>query len=884
METIQTTEAVTSELWQALAEGRYDAALEMGVARYGESPKDDDLAFALLAARMRSPAMVRIHRGEAVSKPTDEVADLIKNEHLLCRVLRSLSDNLVKGKLCEYLLLVMDSFLQKPKAQVSAWIDENGGMLRGFICRMIPIAIKNGAKRAYYLAKGADLLLCHEVYDEARVLYEYALKHGASTVECRLGILLCALNVRKEEEIATSELFEEKMPEYTALLGALSKHKSKKRHFEGLAEQNAKSRAGLSDAPKKQKAHFRLTRELVCSVVKWGARLFTALFVLFMLAFGGGALFMEIVRSVPFLSGIGEGGWFLEIFSSFILLALVLNTGAALGMTTNLSVALRALAGVICRNDDYDYHFPYSTRRRTFLMSVNLLLCWAVRLFGEQFARHTVMPGGWSFILAFVMGALALAFSFYVFHIIVIRCEQNDVCMDGDSRGSEIGFDLLLSGLFVCLGCAYLFVKTKEGTLTFTGFESFALILSGVIGAAFLLSGIAVKITFYVIDSKKSIYGIWLADEAPFSHVLLSSALVLVVYRSLFYGELLWHWAFVVILGIAALACLLPTLITDSRKNIVCLLPIFVSSVFACVLMAFQRVAVRYDFTSVAGDFLFLLPKSTEALSPEVTFVCTTAVAVFFWSTLIVLMLPRFVGFVWVRILALPLRLLRLKPSISEMVCDAFPRSLPKKLFFAAVLGAVSLGLRHLLCFLPSLLGSDINPELLHILMIAISVLVCYLVAVLFFWFVKKLESVGDTFFERGEKERRWTFGYHISNVSVVTLALGVLNLVQRAQGAASPVPEQIVNCFLIIGSVFVLFIGVMLRISGNNIGDEGILNVERYFGFVYAGLAILVGVVGYLLGASYLIFIPLGALLLNIALGIWISFAYFDNPRSWWN
>ena len=213
-EELEAVDIYTAELKRLLRAMSYDAAMELAITCYGDAPESRSYAFALLAARMRSVSLSSIYAGETVNKTTDEMLELIKNEHLLLRILNSVTDNLEKGRLCNYTILVIDGFLNKPKEQLAGWISENARALKDFACRIIPQVAKKVERRGEYFIKFAELLQHHEMYDEARVLYEQAERGEYSAVDCRLGVLLCVLNAQSEKEIATAELFDEELPEY----------------------------------------------------------------------------------------------------------------------------------------------------------------------------------------------------------------------------------------------------------------------------------------------------------------------------------------------------------------------------------------------------------------------------------------------------------------------------------------------------------------------------------------------------------------------------------------------------------------------------------------------------------------------------------------------
>jgi hypothetical protein len=189
-EELEVNDPYAAELRRLLVAKNYDAALDLAITCYGDAPESRSYAFALLAARMRSASLSSIYAGETVNKTTDEMLELIKNEHLLLRILNSVTDHLEKGRLCNYAILVIDGFLEKPKEQLAGWIGENAHALADFICRLIPLVAKNVERRGEYFKRCAELMHRHEMYDEAKALYEQAARYECSAIDCSLFSLL----------------------------------------------------------------------------------------------------------------------------------------------------------------------------------------------------------------------------------------------------------------------------------------------------------------------------------------------------------------------------------------------------------------------------------------------------------------------------------------------------------------------------------------------------------------------------------------------------------------------------------------------------------------------------------------------------------------------
>ena len=861
----------------ALVSRNYDEALFFGLVCYGDAPADERCALALLAARMRSRDLTEVLRGNSVGKTEDDLLELIKNEHLLLQILSSVTDNLAKGKLCEYTVLVIERFLSKPKEQLSGFMRENPVALKEFICRTLPLVLKNVGRRGYFFEKYADLLLTHEAYDEARALYEHSLKYEGEPIACRLGILLAALNIQSEAELETAKLFDPQMQEYNDLLLACQKNKRKRRYYEELGAKNQQKHADSHDGKGFQLHLGRISSDTLRKIGVWCARLVSLLFVAFMLAYNGGALFFELLESVPFL-GAREGGLFCDFFNLFILIAFVLNVGNALGMTTNLGSLMRLLTQLIFHYRDASYDLPYSPRKRTMLMSMNLLLCFGVKLFGEQFALHTPLPAGWEAVFGIVMGALATAFIFYIFQLLVVVCEDAQV---GKEEEDALGFGLMIGGLGFLLGSITLYVKAPIALPML--FEDYVLVIFAVLGVLLLLSGAVYRLVAHI----RSEYGHNLNDEPALLYLSLASAIAIFTYRVFFFGEISWHWAFIIVLGFFALANLIPMLIRREWEKFDILQPLLWGMLIVSILIALQYTVLRYDFTPLLMDYQKLLPTVDSYEQSEVVRSAMTICSVFYSVNLVVLLLPAFVSYAFIRVVCFPLRILRIKPSFLEMNYDFYARAIPRKLFVCTVLSVAFFGARHLLVFLSGFLLSEIGPTVAKGVMIAVSVILSYLAMMLVYYLMKwTRETFANTLFEWDDRERLWTIGYHIHNISAITLTLGILRLLEMKDMTGVSRAESLISYFMIGASALLVVLSILMRIAGkkgySGGAEEEINATELGLGFTYLGLALVFGVLAYLIGAESLI-LPLGAVAVSACLGVFAGFANFKAAEDWW-
>ena len=400
-----------ASIWEALAAKKYESAEKQALLYYAKDPQSEELTLAILAARTGSEALVKIHEGKTVSKVSDDLPLFIKNTVLLERMLL-LSGKDKRAPLFEYVRGLLEHTAFVKNAMSDSFIKENAKAIVSFFRRIAPLTVLHEGKQNATLIKLAELLLSHEAYDEARSIYEFSLARGANEVDCRLGILLCALNIQDEEQIVLSDSFDAQMPEYRALLAALSHYKSKRRQYEALAQKNEKRKntRGASELKRKNAKQRKRKMASVATCMRWARGIFSLAFVFFLFAGFDGMLARELLDEIPFVAGIGEGGIAREIFSIFTTLAFLINLGPALGMTTNLSVSFLRLANAIFKKKDYLRQPAYSARRRVVLVSVDIRSTMAVSLFGEQFFAHTSLPHGFEAAIGAVMGVGAVAF------------------------------------------------------------------------------------------------------------------------------------------------------------------------------------------------------------------------------------------------------------------------------------------------------------------------------------------------------------------------------------------------------------------------------------------------------------------------------------------
>ena len=376
------------ELWDGLKAGKFDWIHGTAILDLGIYPENGELLLIQLCASTESQALVKLLEGEKVIAQHRDLVPFIENTPLLLRVL-GMCEPAQRDALLHFVRsLVLNSVADKTAFE-DAFIRGNACAIRYFYTNLVPMVIPEKEKRYAIFVNAANMLFKREAYDEARVLYEHALENAEDEASCRWGILLCALYIQDVKEIAENDFFDPEMPEYRLLMRSIG-NKEQKKQFEQLAQQNAEYQRQMQESHAEavpERPSF--LKQLVAWISKWWGASLAVLFLAFVSFFNGGAFWTTIWNRIPFVNGIGEGGIFYEIFSVFVLLAFVLNIGPALGMTTNITTLVRAVASSIYQDDDFEDEVPYSKCLRITMFFINAGSCLAVGSFGELFAGQT---------------------------------------------------------------------------------------------------------------------------------------------------------------------------------------------------------------------------------------------------------------------------------------------------------------------------------------------------------------------------------------------------------------------------------------------------------------------------------------------------------------
>lgn len=872
----------TKRVWDALNRGDFAEAEGIARACYADVGRDGEFLLGMFAAAVRSENLVKIHAGASITDATSDLAALpsfVRHLSLLEDAMRELSASSVRKTLYSYISDLIQKIVRQKNKATEDFLVENTEILSDFLLCLIPLTFTNMKKRASYLCEAGELFLANEAYSEARELFLAAVEADDS-YQGRRGVLLATLHIREEKQLATCEHFNTDMPEYIDYAASLKQQKEKKRRLLALIEQNGRFKHEQNLKNKwSLRSLLHMPKGMLGAFFQGSLRLICFAFIVSIFIANDGWLFMRLVRLLPFIGTDAGYGVFFDIFSLFLLAAFIVNFITSLGLTTNTAVFLRAVFGFLFRTGKTQHHFPYTARKRVLLTAINLLLCQLVRFMGKVLAENAEYIDVPSIPLGIGLGLLAFFLVCALFSRTLMTLEETSVGARAEDK-AEVRFSRFfggfLSGMMLCSVGLYMLLNQPQ----MTGWGEIVIYVTVGLGVLLLLYGAIGKTVLYRRCRRFAA-----SEDGAFSVVLLTYALS-VAFKSIFFeyqfGENLGYISLLVVFG---LLCLLTPLFGREMKTPASLLPMLLAVLMLCLVPAATDALSRFNFAVFDNPVTLLTPNYPDISAEfEISRLIQTFTLVFFIAQVFVSIgFPSFLCVLWTRILGIPLRIFRIKPECLWSSSRAtFKHTTAKRLFLLTCTALFSVALWHVLPWPLRILGElSVSDAMICALAPAVCALITVIFTVLFLHLVYRLEEAATERYDRGDDGRIWVRGYYGSMISVFLIVIGAVQLLsQVTTHTILPFFDAFEDYFLVAGGTLLLVVGMCRRAHSqwDRRACISIMHIETGFGIFYTSLLVLLGVLGYVLGASPFFLVPIGVLLVNSVFGIIIGRYHYDT------